>query len=86
MPLGKLTQDLYKVINSSSDVIGFTTLTGLNMLLCADARIPIRVPFNTKLGSKLTAQGRFALLALLLYTYMEEVALLTGDRKISFPF
>ena len=60
MPLGKLTQDLYKVINSSSDVIGFTTLTGLNMLLCADARIPIRVPFNTKLGSELTAQGRFA--------------------------
>ena len=34
-PPGKLTQDLYKVINSSSDVIGFTTLTGLNMLSCA---------------------------------------------------
>ena len=79
-PLGKLTQDLYKVINSSSDVIGWKRLTGLNMLLCVDAWIPIREPFNTKLGSELTAQGRFA------FVIHIEVALLPGERKISFLY
>ena len=60
----------------------FENLTGLNMRRGVDAWIPIRVPFNTKLGSELTAQGRFAL-ALLLYM---KVTLLPRNGKINFLF